>query len=438
MKDDINRAIAHCERCQRYTVVKTGYHPHRAITALLPGDHYQIDFASFPASTEGYTHCLVLVDVFTGFVILRAVKDTTALSTARTLFDIFSIIGIPRILQSDNGDGFSSELIHALTHLLGIQHRFIAAYNPRADGKVERVVRTIKTTIMKLLRGANIFWPLHLSYVQYAYNDKIHTLTGSSPFSLMFGRAPNMPADYTHTVIATPTDINNAHITWRQHQQQLISLIFPAINKRVTAAQQKYIDRLNTTRNIITHSLPPGTRVMLKDPAYILDKSIKPGREPTYMGAYTIVRRLPTGPYIVKDDTDVTIDRPIPLDQMRVLPARPAPTHSADDSNDDEDAIYEVDKIIDHRIVDGHRLEYKVKWKGYPLDQASWEEENNIIDTNCIHLYFKELQKKSQPQPSPQQSAAQPQPALRLTAINDNNDTTTIIHIREQTYLISY
>ncbi len=428
MKNDINRIIAHCERCQRYTVVKTGYHASRAISALLPGDHYQIDFASFPTSTEGYTHCLVLVDVFTGFVILRAVKDTSAQSTARTLWDIFSIIGLPRILQSDNGDAFSSQLMHAFTHMLGVPHRFIAAYNPRADGKVERVVRTIKTTIMKLMRGANIFWPFHLAYVQYAYNDKIHTLTGSSPFSLMFGRSPNVPADFTHTATTTPIDISNARITWRQHQQQLVSLIFPAINQRVTAAQQKYIDRLNTTRNIITHSLPPGTRVMLKDPAYILDKSIKPGREPTYMGAYTIIRRLPTGPYIVKDDTDVVIDRPVPLDQMRVLPARPPSTHTNDDDDTD---IYEVDRIIDHRIVDGHSLEYKVKWKKYPLEQATWEKENNIIDTHCIHLYFKELQKKSQPQP-----ATSATPALRLTAINNNDDTS--IYTREQTYLISY
>lgn len=437
MKDDINNIIAHCERCQRYTVAKTGYHPHRAINALLPGDHYQIDFASFPASTEGYTHCLVLVDVFTGFVILRAVKDTSASTTARALFDIFSIIGIPRILQSDNGDAFSSQLIHALTHMLGVQHRFIAAYNPRADGKVERVVRTIKTTIMKLLRGANIFWPLHLAYVQYAYNDKIHTLTGSSPFSLMFGRSPNMPTNYTHTAIATPTDINNARTTWRQHQQQLVSLIFPAINQRVSIAQQKYIDRLNTTRNIITHSLPPGTRVMLKDPAYILDKSIKPGREPTYMGAYTIVRRLPTGPYIVKDDMDVTIDRPIPLDQMRVLPARPASSQSHSDKDDDTD-IYEVDKIINHRIVDGHRLEYRVKWKGYSVDEATWEEENNIIDTNCIHLYFKDLQKKSQPQPQPPSSSAAATPALRMTSTTNNDNATACIHTREHTYLITY
>jgi hypothetical protein len=265
---------------------------------------------------------------------------------------------------------------------------------------------------MKLMRGANIFWPLHIAYVQYAYNDKVHTLTGSTPFSLMFNRQPNIPADYTATTLTTPININNSRVSWKQHQQQVVSLIYPAINDRVNEQQRRYIERLNTTRNIITASLPPGTRVMLKDPAYILDKSIKPGREPTYMGSYTITRRLPTGPYIVKDDTGVTIDRPVPLDQMRVLGSPDPDTDNQDDSHSNN--IYVVDRIMNHRIVDGHKLQYNVKWKGYSVDQNTWEDESNIIDTNCIHLYFKKLQQdKDQPTPAPTT------PALRLLLIRD-------------------
>ena len=318
MKDDILTALKSCELCQKYTTVKSGYHPSRPVTALLPGDHYQIDLAQFPTSPEGQKYCLVLVDVFTGFIILRALPNKEDITVARALFDIFAIIGIPRILQSDNGGEFQNKILHALTHSLGIDRRFIAAYNPRADGKVERVLGTIKRTIMKLMRGANIFWPYHLSYVQYAYNDKIHSITGSTPFALMFGRQTNMPINYN-------TDNDDTHYTstgidaWKQHQTQVVSLIYPAINQRVTQKQKAYIDKLNTTRRIITESLAAGTRIMLKDPLYILDKSIKPGHEPTYMGAYTIVRRLPTGPYIVQDDEGVQLDRPIPLDQMRVL-----------------------------------------------------------------------------------------------------------------------
>ena len=129
---------------------------------------------------------------------LRALSNKLAPTVARALFDIFSTIGIPRVLQSDNGSEFQNQIVQSLTTQLGINHRFISAYNPRAYGKVERIVRTIKVIAIKLLRGANVFWPLHLPYVQHAYNDKVHSITGATSFSLMFGRSPNKPIDYNN------------------------------------------------------------------------------------------------------------------------------------------------------------------------------------------------------------------------------------------------
>ena len=87
---------------------------------------------------------------------LRPMKKKTAAATAHELWQIFSIIGIPKILQSDNGTEFLNETIRALTSKLGVPHRFISEYNPRADGKVERVVRTVKQTVSKLLKGASV------------------------------------------------------------------------------------------------------------------------------------------------------------------------------------------------------------------------------------------------------------------------------------------
>jgi hypothetical protein len=190
---------------------------------------------------------------------------------------------------------------------------------------------------------------------------------------------------------------------WKQHQTQVTSLIFPAITQRVTQQQKKYIDKLNTTRNIITSSLPPGTLVALKDPHYLLGKSIKPGAEPTYMGSYTIVRRLPTGPYIVKDDTGEQLDRPVPLDQMRVLfPPNhkhnaPAASSSSTDTSTDN-ANHAVQHIINHRLVDGHSLQYFVKWKGCTGKHNSWVDETDMLGTDIVHRYFQQLQAKKDKQ----------------------------------------
>jgi len=47
--------------------------------------------------------------------------------------------------------------------------------------------------------------------------------------------------------------------------------------------------------------------------------------------------------------------------------------------NDEE---YEVEKILDKRKHYG-KIQYLIKWKGYPLSEASWEPENNL---NCPDL----------------------------------------------------
>ena len=255
MRQDLANVVKMCPACRKYTVVKSGYHPARSVEAFLPGDHIQIDLASFPTSTEGHHFCLVCVDVFTGFLILRALKQKTAESVARTLWEIFTIIGVPRVLQSDNGTEFKNEIVAALTRLEGIEHRFISPYNPRADGKVERSVKTVKETVNKLMLGATCYWHLHLPFVQYAYNNKVQSLTGSTPFSLMFGRSANSSTNYEFDEEGMLRDIDE----WKKHQEEIFSLIFPAVSVRRSQEQSKSRARVDKLRrNITDESLPAG------------------------------------------------------------------------------------------------------------------------------------------------------------------------------------
>ena len=184
MRKDIADEIAMCGACRKHKIVRSGFHPARTVTAFRPGDHYQIDLAQFKASTNNEQFCLVLIDVFTGFIVLRALPNKSAISTARSLFDIFCTIGFPRVLQSDNGTEFANEVLAKMNELMGVPHRFIAQYNPRADGKVERAVQSVKQIITKLLYGADVYWPLHLPFVMHSYNAKVQALTGSTPWLL--------------------------------------------------------------------------------------------------------------------------------------------------------------------------------------------------------------------------------------------------------------
>ena len=381
MRKDIGQIIQDCNDCQRYTVVQHGYHPARSVVALRPGDHYQIDLAQFSKATDGSVFCLVLVDVCTGFMMLRPLKVKTAQAVAHALWHIFSVIGVPRVLQSDNGSEFLNETIRALTQKLGIERRFISEYNPRADGKVERAVRTVKQTVMKLLHGATVYWPQHLPFVQYSYNNKVQTLTGSAPFALMFGRQANAASDYT-TDPSTHLPVDLA--VWKKHQEQVLSLVFPSVNERAGKQQLAYRTRLdNMRRKLIKEGLVPGTKVCVKDPKYLL--APRPGQEPPYIGVYTVVRQNKYGAYILRDEHGKIENRSVPIDQIKV---GASPDIVPVNSDDLAAVTYDVEKILSHREEKGEIM-YHVKWKDYPLSQATWENEHQFNDTAIIDRYWR-------------------------------------------------
>jgi RNase H-like domain found in reverse transcriptase/Integrase core domain/Reverse transcriptase (RNA-dependent DNA polymerase)/Integrase zinc binding domain/Chromo (CHRromatin Organisation MOdifier) domain/Retrotransposon gag protein/Aspartyl protease len=374
MRADIIDHINNCDPCTRFVVVKSGFHPAKSITAAGPGDHFQIDTSiHLPPSPDGHVALLVLIDVFTGFVVLRPLKDTTAETVARKLWKIFALIGYPKILQSDNGSEFVNDVVRTLVRITGIEQRFITPYNPRSDGKVERSIRTVMSVIKKLLHGTSNHWPLFVSFAQLAFNNKISSLTNSTPFSLMFGRTINDMKDYSKT---PPTLISLDD--WKEHQQKILSLIYPAINDRIISGKNKLMASLNKQRRLLLPtSFPAGSTVMIIDP-HRENKF-----EPKYIGPYTIVRRSHGGAYVLRDMSGDILDRKVPPDQIKMVSKKKRRI-------DVNSPIHTVDKIISHRGNPGD-YEYLVHWKDYSDEDRTWEPASHFLDDSVIREYWKSI-----------------------------------------------
>jgi transposase InsO family protein len=375
MRADIQSVIAECDECARYTVTKAGYHPAQFITAGGPWYHLQIDCSvHLPPSPDGYTTLLVIIDVFSGFVILRAIRTNSAELVAHELWSLIALFGPPRILQSDNGSEFTNEVIRTLVQLTGIEHRFISPYNPRADGKVERAIGTVMSIIKKMLHGTDNHWPLFVSFAQLSFNCKVAALTGSTPFSLMFGRAPNEFRDYT----GVPAGSEPASISlddWKVHQEKLVSVIYPAVSNRVHASKKKMVAILDKhRRQLLQGAIPNGAIVMLIDP-------LRQNKfEPKYVGPYTVIRRARNGTYVLRDATGDMLDRHVPADQLKLVARQPRPI-------DLQDNTYEVQSIVGHRGTPG-RYEYRVKWRDH--NARTWEPASSFLDDQVIKNYWKE------------------------------------------------
>ena len=103
---------------------------------------------------------------------------------------------MPAYLVSDQGKAFTGHIITHLCELYGVQKLRTSPYHAQTNGQVERMNQTIICMIGKLEEDRKACWSKHLLELLLAYNATHSTVTGYSPYYLLFGRRSRIPVDY--------------------------------------------------------------------------------------------------------------------------------------------------------------------------------------------------------------------------------------------------
>ena len=133
------------------------------------------------------------MDVFSEHVTCYKMKDKTILSFTKALEDYVTHMGCPRVLTSDNGAEFCSELVEAVTKTMGIKKRTSVVYRPQSQGIVERWYRTLGKQLRTRLGQTGDSWPNQLHYVAMAHNASPSPKTGKTPNMVFYGRELPIP-----------------------------------------------------------------------------------------------------------------------------------------------------------------------------------------------------------------------------------------------------
>lgn len=205
---------------------------------------------------------LVIADIMTMFVVIRCLSSKKMNVIARHLWKVFSIMGVPKIMQSENGTEFVNPAMNELAKLNGTQHPTISAYNPRANGAVERTNATVPSVLNKDLEGAIHDWPDYIPFVQLSCKEKTSAITGATPFSLLFGRKLNAFEKYGPTRFASA----DALIVWKNRSEELHATVYPSVNERMQAKKAKMKTSFSKKQTILpVDAFPPGAIVMMLD-----------------------------------------------------------------------------------------------------------------------------------------------------------------------------
>ena len=95
-------------------------------------------------SSHGNQYLLVAQDYFSKWPFVRALPDQKADTIVQTLRDeIFSLVGPPQKLHSDQGRNFESKILGDLCKAFGAKKVSHNPYHPMGDGLVERMNRSL-------------------------------------------------------------------------------------------------------------------------------------------------------------------------------------------------------------------------------------------------------------------------------------------------------
>ena len=104
-----------------------------------------------PRTRRGNQYILVVCDYATRYPEAVPLRSIDAGTVAEHLILLFSRVGIPKEILSDQGTNFMSQLLKELYNLLHISQLHTSPYHPQMDGLVERLTQTLKAMLRKFI-----------------------------------------------------------------------------------------------------------------------------------------------------------------------------------------------------------------------------------------------------------------------------------------------
>ena len=189
LRQKIKKFIQSCPCCQKMCMdkLRSKAKPF-TLSTHLPMQTLMIDYIEdLPKDDLDCRHIAVVVDCFSRYCTLHAMKTTKASELARSLLSHVSIFGVPDDLITDKGPAFTSDVFKDLMLLLGTAHQKTLTGSKEEAGIVERLNKEVMRHLRNLIFDRRVYntWSQNLPFVQRIINTMPHTSTGLSPAEII-------------------------------------------------------------------------------------------------------------------------------------------------------------------------------------------------------------------------------------------------------------
>ena len=139
----------------------------------------------FPQDEDGNHYLLIAMDPFLKWVEIHAVPSLHSWRAAEFLYnDLVARWGKLCYVWTDNGAEFAGSFAWPCKRL-GIVYHHITIGNSKANGQVERMIRTLKDCIRRgLTKAPATFWTNHLALALLLLRMTVSKMMGIVPYLL--------------------------------------------------------------------------------------------------------------------------------------------------------------------------------------------------------------------------------------------------------------
>jgi len=193
---EVKRYIERCDACQRNkncTEQPAGKLMPNSIPEK-PWMHISADFITKLLLAQGYDSILVVVDRLMKMVhFIPTTEKMLAEELARLFRDnVWKLHGLPESIISDRRPQFTAGLMQELNEMLGIKSKLSTVFHPQTDGQTKRINQELEQYLRMFIDHRQEQWPEWLGMAEFAYNNKVHSSTRTSPFKANYRQDPRM------------------------------------------------------------------------------------------------------------------------------------------------------------------------------------------------------------------------------------------------------
>ncbi len=382
--------VKRCPACQKMSQIKPVIETIPFTTAAYAPMHkISMDtIGPLPESSAGYKHILVIIDCFSRWVELYPCRTVEAEEAAKHLIEFVGRFGCPKEIISDNGTQFVNEVIDNFIKLFGAQHLLTIPHSKQENAIVERVNKEIMKHLRHWIYDKNLIkeWEDARPFIQRIINTAVHSSTGYSPAQIIYGNRINMDRNIIlsfevaeHNV---PLPIYVAKMAEMQRKIVHKAMLSQLLKDNVHKAN---FNKLPTEYKVGTYvlALYPENRMGRLPPTKFHTQWKGPMQVVNSIGSKYTVRNLVTGKL---EDYHVTSLKHFTMDIEHT---------NVEDVAQKDYKTWITEAVRDHRPkkkgrdLRRSRLQFLIKWEGYPEEENTWEPWSNLRRNKHVHQYMR-------------------------------------------------